>query len=92
MCQGARISQLVDKRAGWPGFDSRQGQEIFLFSIASRPALGPNQLLIQWVSGGCSPGVKQPECEADHSPPSSAEVKNDGVIPPLPSTPSWRGA
>jgi hypothetical protein len=30
---------------------------------------------IQWVSGAVSLGVKQPGCEADHSPPSSAEVK-----------------
>jgi hypothetical protein len=30
--------------------------------------------------------------EVDHSPPSSAKVKNGGVIPSLPSTRSWRGA
>jgi hypothetical protein len=28
------------------------------------------------------PAVKRPEHEADHSPPSSAEVKNAGTIPP----------
>jgi hypothetical protein len=31
---------------------------------------------IQWVPGALSLGVKRPRCEADHSPPSSAEVKN----------------
>jgi hypothetical protein len=31
-----------------------------------------------------SPGVKWPRNETDHSPPSSAEVKNDGAIPPIP--------
>jgi hypothetical protein len=31
---------------------------------------------IQWVPGILSLGVKRPECEADDSPPSSAEVKN----------------
>jgi hypothetical protein len=31
---------------------------------------------IQWVSGALSLGVKRPGHEADHSPPSSAEVKN----------------
>jgi hypothetical protein len=31
-------------------FDSQQGQEIFLFSTASRPALRPIQPPIQWVS------------------------------------------
>jgi hypothetical protein len=29
-------------------------------------------------------GVKRPGREADHSPPSSAEVRNGGAIPPLP--------
>jgi hypothetical protein len=29
--------------------------------------------------------------EADHSPSSSVDVRNDGVIPPLPHTFSWCG-
>jgi hypothetical protein len=37
------------------------------------------------------PGVKRLEHETDHSPPSSAEIKNGWVIPPLPHTSSWRG-
>jgi hypothetical protein len=32
------------------GFDSRQGQEIFLYCTWSRPALGPTQPPTQWVS------------------------------------------
>jgi hypothetical protein len=36
-------------------------------------------------------GVKQPGREGDHSPSSSAEVKNVWPVPP-PSTFSWRGA
>jgi hypothetical protein len=31
-----------------------------------------------------SPGVKRPERESDHSPPSSAEAKNGGAISPPP--------
>jgi hypothetical protein len=31
-------------------------------------------------------GIKRPGREANHSPPSSAEVKNCGTIPPLPDT------
>jgi hypothetical protein len=50
--------------------------EIFLFTTASRTALGPTQPPIQWVPGALSLGVKWPGCEADHSPPSSAEAKN----------------
>jgi hypothetical protein len=57
-------------------FDSRRGLGIFLFTTASRTALGPSQPPIQWVPGTLSLGVKRQGHEADHSPPSSAEVKN----------------
>jgi hypothetical protein len=46
-----------------------------LFSTSSRLALGPTQPPIQWVPGVLSPGVKRQGREADHSPPTSAEVK-----------------
>jgi hypothetical protein len=41
---------------------------------------------VQWVGAGeaVPPGVKWPGCDANQSPPSSAEVKNGGDIPPLP--------
>jgi hypothetical protein len=57
------------------GFETRQWLEIFLFTTASRPALGPTQPPKKWVSGSLSLGVKRPGREADRSPPSSAEVK-----------------
>jgi hypothetical protein len=64
---------------GWTigvlGFDSRWGLGIFLFTTASRTTLGPTQPPIQWVPGALSLRVKRPRCEADHSPPSTAEVK-----------------
>jgi hypothetical protein len=56
------------------GFDSQRWLGIFPIT-ASRTALGPNQPPIQWVPGALSLGIKRPRCEADHSPPSSAEVK-----------------
>jgi hypothetical protein len=68
------------------GFDSQWRKEIFLFSVISRLALGPTQPSIQWVPGALFPGVKWQGHEADHVPPSSAEVKNSGTIPPLPHT------
>jgi hypothetical protein len=58
------------------GFESRQGLGIFRFTTASRPALEPTQPPIQLVQGALSLGVKRPGREVDHSPPSSAEVKN----------------
>jgi len=39
-------------------------------------ALGPTPPPIQWVTEALSLGVKRPGSEADHSPPSSAKVKN----------------
>jgi len=42
----------------------------------SRTVLAPTQPPIQWVPGGLSLQVKRPGREADHSPPSSAEVNN----------------
>jgi hypothetical protein len=49
----------------------------FFFSLpaAYRPALGLTQASVQWVPGALSPGSKGSGREADHSPPSSAEVK-----------------
>jgi hypothetical protein len=47
-----------------------------IFSTSSRPALGPIQPPIQGVSEALSVGVKRPGREADHSFPTSAEVKN----------------
>jgi hypothetical protein len=83
---GVGIAQSVSDglRAGRPGFDFRQGREILLYSSASRPALGPTQPPIQRVPGVLSPVVKRPGYEANHSPPSSAELKNGGAIFSLP--------
>jgi hypothetical protein len=38
----------------------------------------------QWVPGAIFRVLKRPVREVNHSPLSSAEVKNDGAIPPLP--------
>jgi hypothetical protein len=76
--------------AGRPVFDSRRGQEIFLYSTKFRPALGATQSPVQWVQGALSLDVKRPRREADHLPTSSPEVENAWDIPPFPHTSSWR--
>jgi hypothetical protein len=48
----------------------------FFFTTASRPALQPTQRPIKTVPVAFPPGIKRPGREANHSPPSSAEVKN----------------
>jgi hypothetical protein len=65
-------------RAGRPGFQSLQGQEIFFSPIASRQALSDGY-----------PGYEAAVREDDHLSLSIAEVKSGGAIPPLPYTPSW---
>jgi hypothetical protein len=65
---------------GWTigvlGFDSRRELGNFLYTSVSRTALEPIQPPIQCVLGTVSMGVKRSGREADHSSPSSAEVKD----------------
>jgi hypothetical protein len=51
---------------------------MFLFTTASRTAVGPTQPPIQRVPGVVFLGAYRPRREAEHSPPSNAEVK-EGV-------------
>jgi hypothetical protein len=53
----------------------RRALGIFLFTTASRTALGPTHTPIQWVPGALSPAVKRLGRETDHSRPSSVQVK-----------------
>jgi hypothetical protein len=62
-----------------------------VFSTESRPTLGPSEPRIRWVLITPSQKIKRQEHKADHSPPSSAEVKNGGDISPFPHTSSWCG-
>jgi hypothetical protein len=64
---------------------------IFPFATASRPTLAPTQPPIQWILGALSPRVKPPGREADHSPTSSAKVKNAWSCTSTPRTSSWLG-
>jgi hypothetical protein len=70
---------------GWTmgvlGFDSQRGLGIFLFSTAFRLAVRPTQPTMQWVPGAITLEVKQQGHEADHSLPSSADVKEYTFTP-----------
>jgi hypothetical protein len=55
------------------------GGKNFHFYMSSELALGPTQPPMQWVAGVLPPGVKWLRREADHSPPTSAEVKKTWV-------------
>jgi hypothetical protein len=56
------------------------GQEIFPFSIVSRPTIWPTLPPAQWVQGPISSEEERQGHEAEKSPPRSAEVKNVGAV------------
>jgi hypothetical protein len=70
-------------------FHSRQRKD---FSLLHSVESGPGAHPVSCIVGALSLGVKRPVREADDSPPSSSEAKNDGAISPLPQMSSWRGA
>jgi hypothetical protein len=47
-------------------------------------AVVPTQFPLQWVPGALSPGVRRPGREANHSPPTSAEIKETSIYTPTP--------
>jgi hypothetical protein len=64
-----------------------------VFTTASWTALGLTQPPIQWVPWALSLGIKRQGREADHSPPSSAKIKECvELYLHSPNTPSWRSA
>jgi hypothetical protein len=83
-CPGVRIAQSVQRRAtGCTAGVRIQAEDSFLISPQC-----PGQLwahIVSYPMGvlGDFSGVKQLGHETDHSPPYSAEVKNNGAIPPL---------
>jgi hypothetical protein len=68
------------------GFGSRRGLGIFLFTTASRTALGSTQPPIQWVTGALSLGVKRPGVKLTthlHLVPRSKDEWNYTSTPPV---------
>jgi hypothetical protein len=84
--QNDGYSHGLDGRSLIPG----RGKTYFSTQPASWPVLDPTPPPLHWVPGDFFSGIKRPGCEADNSPPSNVEVKNGGVITPLPDTSSWR--
>jgi hypothetical protein len=76
----------VDKATGYllddrgVEFESRYCQEFSLLHIV-QTGCGAHPASYQMGSGAFSPGVKRPEHEVDHSPPTIAEVRKRGSIP-----------
>jgi hypothetical protein len=79
---GATTRLRVGRPRSWGSIRGRG--KTFSFSITSGPALGSTLPPTRRVPTAVSPGIKWQGREADHSLPSSAKLKNDGAIPPLP--------
>jgi hypothetical protein len=58
------------KHSGYYGYSISMGEA----------SCGPTQPSTQWVPWAVSPRVKRLGRVADHSPPSSAEIKNGGAV------------
>jgi hypothetical protein len=68
----------TDWMTGRSRFGPQQSQRIFLLTSESRPPSGAHPVSCTTGTGGPFPGGKgQPERDADHSPPSSADVVNE---------------
>jgi hypothetical protein len=85
-----QLLSSVDKDLLWAGRprgrSSSPGRvKNFHFSISSRPALG-TQPAIQWVQAALSPGLNRQGREADHSSPTSAEIKKIRIYTFTPHT------
>jgi hypothetical protein len=67
------------------GFGIRvpMGQEVSLLHVFQ--TLGSIEPPIEWVLGALSQGVKRPGRGADHSPPTSAEIKKTWVYTSTPT-------
>jgi hypothetical protein len=82
--KGSRYSAgLLAGRSGLRGSIPGGGWEFFSSPPRPERLWGPASLLSNGYQGLFLWGVKRPGRKADHSPPSSAEVKN-GAIPLLP--------
>jgi hypothetical protein len=79
LTDGSEVISLTHQQAGRSRDQSSSPGRVknFLFSTSSITALGSTQPPIQCVPGALSPGIKRPGHEADHSPPTSAEVKKN---------------
>jgi hypothetical protein len=70
-------SVMPDYRLDGRRSSPRQSQRIFPLTSVSRPAEAHTSSLPMGTGGPFPRGKPRPERDADHSPPSSAEVKNE---------------
>jgi hypothetical protein len=92
LSHNGRISRTADKEGTFYG--EVHSAEYFIVEHGKSFFSSPQRSnwLYQRVPVALSRGYSGQERQANHSPPSSVEVKNGKAISPLPHTPSCRGA
>jgi hypothetical protein len=87
------VGIATDYRLEDPGVEVGVQVGSRIFSCPRRPdrLWGPHSLLFNGYRGSFHE-MKLPGREADHLPPTSAQVKKIWLYHPLPHTPSWRSA
>jgi hypothetical protein len=85
-CEDASLEWRVSSVGTEPGYGLHHRGSIpgRIRMFPSRTALRLTKPPIQCAQDGLSSGVKLQGREAEYSPPSNAEIKNDGDIRPLP--------
>jgi hypothetical protein len=85
-----QLSQYRDGLRAWVRFPAGR----INFSLFHRVQTGSEAYPTSYSTGTGAffPVIKRQGRDADHSSPSSAEVKNGGAILPLPHTSSWHSA
>jgi hypothetical protein len=78
-------TQLVRRRSGLPRINYRQKKGI-ISVLHPFICSGANPTSYPMHTTGYSGRVKAPECQADHSPSSSSNIRNSGATSPLPSS------
>jgi hypothetical protein len=73
-----RLGCGLDDRGVGVRFPAGAGYVSFLYNVQT--GYGAHQVSYTMGIRGCFPEATRQEREADHSPPSSAKVKNDGAI------------
>jgi hypothetical protein len=86
-------SVVIERGCGLDDLGSIPGRDKNCFSTPQRPhrLLGPPSLLSNWYRALFPWGLSD-RGEADHSPPSSAMIKNAGATPPFPNVSSRHSA
>jgi hypothetical protein len=94
-CHGRAVGIATDYELNYRGRFGvlvSLGSRIFSSPYSPDRLWGPPSLISNGYQGALSPGVKWPGREADHSPPTCADVMKTWIYTATPHTSSWHSA